>query len=140
MLLVGEQGLHILDQRSLDGAVPGLGESAWHGGHGLPVLFDVRYDLLVLAKLNLATSVPGSRLLHVGNGTVAHLGYGWKWILLLSRGINVRGFFALTSLALAKALQSAGRAIFTDEHIVGDEGQKFTLTKLVGNAGLVHPA
>jgi len=48
----------------------------FNGGHGLPVLFDVRDDLLVLAELDLATSFPGSRLLHVGNGAVAHLGYG----------------------------------------------------------------
>jgi len=76
VLLVSEQGVHILDQGTLDGAVPRLGEPTRHGGHGLPVLFDVRDDLLVLAELDLATSFPGSRLLHIGNGAVAHLGYG----------------------------------------------------------------
>lgn len=83
-LLERKQRLHVLDQCPLHGRVPGLGHASRHGSDGVPVLVDVRNNLLVSAECEAHTPVLNAGLLHVRDGGHAHLGYGWRTAMMMS--------------------------------------------------------
>lgn len=72
-LLVHEQDMNVFEQGSLHCRVPGLGDSAWHCRHRLPVLVDERYDLTILAEHHTSPTLFHTGLLQVGHGRDTHL-------------------------------------------------------------------
>lgn len=71
--------MDVLYQGPLYSRVPGLGDTSRHGSDGVPVLVDVRNDLLVPTEGEPHIPVLDAGLLHVGDGSDTHLGDGWQW-------------------------------------------------------------